>query len=94
MTAFGQSGDVLFLISTSGNSANCVKAAQTARKQGVVTVALTGSSGGKLKAVCDHTLNVDSEETPHIQEAHIMLIHLICGIIEKRLMEAGYFDEK
>lgn len=93
MTALGREGDVIFAISTSGNSANCVKACERAKNMGITTVALTGESGGKLRKVCDYTFNVPCTMTPHIQEAHIMLIHIICGIIEERLMEAGYFED-
>ena len=93
VTALGNEGDVIFAISTSGNSANCVKACERAKDMGITTVALTGESGGNLREVCDYTFNVPCTMTPHIQEAHIMLIHIICGIIEERLMEAGYFED-
>lgn len=82
--AYGRKGDVLFAISTSGNSANCCLAADKAKEMGLVTVALTGKSGGKLKGICDYTFNVDSSETPRIQETHILIIHMICGIIERK----------
>lgn len=84
VTALGAAGDILFVISTSGNSRNCVLAAKKAKEMGLVTVALTGRSGGALKSICDYTLNVDSDETPRIQEAHILLIHMICGMIERK----------
>ena len=93
VVAFGKSGDVLFSISTSGNSANCVKASECANELGITTVALTGRKGGKLKEICSYTFNVDSDETPRVQESHIMIIHLICGIIEEKLASAGFFEE-
>lgn len=82
--ALGRPGDVLFVISTSGNSRNCCLAADKAKEMGLVTVALTGKSGGDLKNICDYTFNVDSSETPRIQETHILIIHMICGMIESK----------
>lgn len=91
--ALGVSGDVLFVISTSGNSANTVLAARQAKEQGITTVALTGEGGGKLKEICDYTIHVPSSDTPRIQEMHILVIHVICGIIEKELHDSGFFKE-
>ncbi len=76
-------GDVLIGLSTSGNSANIVKAFETARKKGVLTVGLTGSSGGKMKDLSDILFNVPSNDTPRIQESHIMLGHIICQYVEE-----------
>lgn len=92
--ALGVEGDILFVISTSGNSKNALKACEQAKKQGIVTVALTGSTGGKLKECCDLLLNVPSDNTPRIQEMHILLIHAICGAIEKTLYDGGYFENR
>lgn len=92
--ALGNEGDVLFVISTSGNSKNAIKACEQAKKQGIITVALTGSTGGKLNGVCDYLLNVPSDNTPRIQEMHILLIHAICGAIEKALYDGGYFEKR
>ncbi len=75
-------GDVLVGLSTSGNSANILNAFETAGRIGVITVALTGSTGGKLKARADYLINVPSDDTPRIQEAHIMLGHIICEMVE------------
>lgn len=91
--ALGKEGDILFGISTSGNSQNVVKAFEEARKMGIKTVGLTGRSGGKMKAKSDYLLNVTSDITPRIQEMHIMLIHIICGLIENGLNESGFWDE-
>jgi len=76
-------GDVLIGLSTSGNSGNIVKAFETAREKGVITVGLTGSSGGKMKDLSDILFNVPSVDTPRIQESHIMLGHIICQYVEE-----------
>lgn len=78
-------GDVLFAISTSGNSSNILEAAKHARSSGIKVVGLTGATGGKLAAQCDILLNVPSSDTPRIQECHIMIGHIICEFIEKEL---------
>lgn len=89
VAALGRAGDVIFVISTSGNSNNCCLAAQKAKEMGLVTVALTGKGGGRLKSICDYTFNVDSSETPRIQETHILIIHMICGMIERKYFDTG-----
>lgn len=81
--ALGSGGDVLFLISTSGNSTNLLRAAEAARQKGVTTVGLTGESGGKLKGLVDHCLCVPSSHTPRIQEMHLLLEHVICDELEQ-----------
>lgn len=91
--ALGNKGDVLFVLSTSGNSKNTVLACEMAHKMGITVVGLTGSKGGKLKDMCDIILNVPSDNTPRIQEMHILLIHSICGVIEKELDAAGFFGD-
>lgn len=78
-------GDVLIGLSTSGNSTNIVRAFEMARSLGVVTVGFTGSTGGKLGRLCDILVNVPSEDTPRIQESHIMLGHIACELVEKNL---------
>ena len=77
-------GDFLVGLSTSGNSTNIIKAFEAAREKGVTTVAFTGESGGRLKAMSDHLINVPSADTPRIQEAHIMLGHIICQLVEEQ----------
>lgn len=79
----GRSGDVLIGISTSGNSANVVKAALKARDTGMHTIAFTGEGGGKLKDICDITFVVPSKVTARIQEMHIMVGHIICELVEE-----------
>ena len=83
-----EKGDVLIGISTSGNSPNIVKAFETARAKGIVTVGFTGASGGKMKDLSDYLLNVPSTVTPRIQESHILLGHIIC-----ELTEAAIFND-
>jgi D-sedoheptulose 7-phosphate isomerase len=83
--AKGRRGDVLFCISTSGTSPNVVRAAQEAAGRGMVTVAMTGKSGGTLGKDCDYLINVPSDDTPRIQESHILIGHIICEIVEQNL---------
>ena len=78
----GQEGDVLIAISTSGNSANVVKAVKTAKEKGIYVIALTGENGGILAKGSDLCLAVPSQVTARIQEMHIMIIHMICEIAE------------
>ena len=78
----GQEGDVLIAISTSGNSANVVKALKTAKEKGIYVIALTGENGGILAKESDLCLAVPSQVTARIQEMHIMIIHMICEIAE------------
>ena len=80
--ASAKKGDVLVGISTSGNSANILKAIEKAKEIGVKTIAMTGEKGGKMAGCCDILINVPSTCTPRIQEAHIMIGHIICEIIE------------
>ena len=83
--ACGRKGDVLVGISTSGNSTNIIKAFETANELGMITVAMTGESGGKMKALSQFLLNVPSSDTPRIQESHILLGHIMCQLIESNL---------
>lgn len=83
--AKGRRGDVLIALSTSGNSQNIVMAAEEARKIGMIVVCLTGFGGGALKGYSDFLLAVPSTDTPRIQEAHILIGHIICQQIESRL---------
>lgn len=83
--ANGVKGDMFIGISTSGNSPNILMAMEECRKKGIITVGLTGQSGGKMEELCDHCFRVPSEETPRIQEAHIMIGHIICSIVEAEL---------
>ena len=78
-------GDVLVGISTSGNSGNIVKAFEMAKSIGVVTVGFTGASGGKMKPLSDFLINIPSTTTPRIQEAHILVGHIICELVEENI---------
>jgi D-sedoheptulose 7-phosphate isomerase len=86
--AAGRTGDVLVGLTTSGNSPNVLKAVQVAREAGMVTIAFTGETGGKLKGMCDHLINVPSRDTARIQESHIMVGHILCELIEASLFGA------
>lgn len=83
--AAGRPGDILFALSTSGNSENIIRAAKDAQKIGMKVVAMTGESGGELKQYCDFLINIPSSITPRIQECHIMVGHVICEIVEEKL---------
>ena len=83
--ALGLVGDVAVGISTSGNSRNVICAIEVARKKGLTTVALTGKGGGNLRSVADYCFTVPSTETPRIQEAHILIGHIICELVENEL---------
>lgn len=83
--AVGKKGDVLIAISTSGNSANIINAIITSKKIGMKIIVLAGKTGGKMAEYADILLNVNSIDTPRIQEAHILIGHLICEIVEYEL---------
>lgn len=83
--ALGKSGDILLGISTSGNSPNVVRAVDTAKKLGIRTVVLTGGSGGRLAGEAELVLTVPSAKTPHIQEAHLWIEHMLCWLVDERL---------
>jgi D-sedoheptulose 7-phosphate isomerase len=78
-------GDVLVGLSTSGNSGNIVKAFEVAKQKGIITVGFTGITGGVMKEISDHLVNVPSTDTPRIQESHIMLGHIICQLVEEKV---------
>jgi D-sedoheptulose 7-phosphate isomerase len=81
----GQEGDVLLAISTSGRSSNILRAIAAGRELGLVTIGLTGSTGGEMAALCDLCLHAPSDSTPLIQQIHITAGHAICGLVEERL---------
>jgi D-sedoheptulose 7-phosphate isomerase len=85
LTAHARPGDVLLAISTSGNSANILRAIEAARQCKVAVIGLTGESGGKMRAACDLCLCVPSKSTPRMQEMHITIGHTICELLEERL---------
>jgi D-sedoheptulose 7-phosphate isomerase len=81
-------GDILIGLSTSGNSGNIVKAFEVARTKKVLTIGLTGETGGKMKTLSDYLFNVPSADTPRIQESHILLGHIICELVEKEYFKS------
>jgi D-sedoheptulose 7-phosphate isomerase len=85
VAALARPGDVLFALSTSGRSPNILAALAAARDAGMRSVGFTGASGGGMAPWCDVLLRVPSRDTPHIQVAHAVLGHAICGLIEARL---------
>lgn len=85
VAAMGCLGDVLVAISTSGNSSNILRAVEVARAKGMKVIGMTGTSGGKLKPLCDLCLCVPSTSTPRIQEMHILIGHIICQLVEEAL---------
>jgi len=81
----GRANDVLIAISTSGTSPNVLRAIEAAREKGITTIGLTGQSGGRMRQLCDICVSVPSDQTNHIQEMHIAIGHMICGVVEQRL---------
>jgi D-sedoheptulose 7-phosphate isomerase len=87
LEAIGKPGDVVLAISTSGNSPNVLRAVGLAKTLGIATIGLTGRSGGRLCDCVDICLNVPSDSTPRIQEAHSLMIHILCGIVENAAVD-------
>ncbi|EAI1115964.1 D-sedoheptulose 7-phosphate isomerase [Campylobacter jejuni] len=88
--AQGVKGDVFIGISTSGNSKNILKALDLCRQKGITSIGLSGASGGAMNELCDYCIKVPSTCTPRIQEAHILIGHIICAIIEEELFGKGF----
>jgi len=89
LDALGKQGDVAVGISTSGNSRNVIRALEIAKVKSIYTVALTGASGGLLRNIADCALCIPSEETPRIQECHILVGHIICEMVEEMMFGNG-----
>jgi len=87
--ALGSAGDVAVAISTSGTSRNVLVAAEAAKSKGLVTVGMTGRSGGQLREIVDWCLRIPSDETPRVQECHILVGHILCEIVETELFGTG-----
>lgn len=87
--AAGRQGDMLYALSTSGNSPSILRAAEAARTRGMIVVGMTGQGGGKLRGLCDYCLEAPSRDTPRIQELHITIGHLICELVEKAIFGHG-----
>lgn len=90
LQANGCKGDVFIGISTSGNSPNILKSLEICKEKGIISVGLTGETGGKMKDACDYCIKVPSMETPRIQEAHIMIGHIICAVVEEAIFGKGF----
>lgn len=84
MEGVGQAGDILVGLSTSGNSANIIRAYEVARRKSITTISFTGLAGGHMKALSDYLINIPSTDTPRIQESHIMAGHIICQLVEEK----------
>ena len=83
--ALGRQGDVLVVYSTSGKSPNVLRALEAARAQGLVTIGFTGNRVGPMHPLCDHVLATPSPDTPKIQEGHLVLGHILCGLVERAM---------
>lgn len=83
--ACGRKGDILVGLSTSGNSKNVLKAMQDARDRGMITIGLTGQKGGAMRDLSDFLLTAPSNDTPRIQECHILMGHILCQLVEEEL---------
>jgi D-inositol-3-phosphate glycosyltransferase len=92
--AFGKQGDILFGISTTGRSRELVEAFATARRRGLRCLALLGGDGGELRDLVDVALTVPSSDTPHVQEVHLIILHVLCGLVEERVMCGGAPDRR
>ncbi len=90
----GKTGDVVLLISTSGNSGNLINAAREAKKKGMKIIGLLGKNGGNMRELCDVALVVSSVHTPRIQEIHTFSVHLLCEIIENKYFGEGQTNAK
>jgi D-sedoheptulose 7-phosphate isomerase len=83
--ALGNPGDILIAVTTSGTSENINRALRQAKERGLVSIGLLGKNGGKAKALCDHVIIVPSNDTQRIQEGHITIGHIICGLVEREM---------
>jgi D-sedoheptulose 7-phosphate isomerase len=83
--AKGRPEDVLIAISASGNSLNIIKAINVARELDMIVVGFTGQTGGRMASLCNYLINIPSQDTARIQEAHILIGHIICEIVEREL---------
>ena len=90
VAAFGDSGDILIAISTSGNSENIIRAVRQAEMDGLITIGLLGRDGGKMKGMCDHELIVQGVTTDRIQEIHMTILHIIIEMTERILFPETY----
>ena len=85
--ALGRPGDVAIAISTSGKSPNIIKGIKKAKEKGMLVIGLTGKDGGSMLSLCDTALLIPSHETPRIQEGHVLVYHILCGLAEQAVCE-------
>lgn len=90
LEAYGKEGDMFIGISTSGNSANVIKAVELAKSMGMKTVSLLGKDGGKLKGMCDYEFIIPGETSDRIQEIHMMILHIIIEGVERIMFPENY----
>ena len=83
--AIGKNGDILLALSTSGNSKNIIRAIEKANSQGLITIGFSGNDGGAMQNLCKYNLIIPSDNTARIQEAHILVGHIICKLIEQKM---------
>lgn len=88
--ALGNKGDVFIGYSTSGKSPNIIKAFEEARSIGLTCIGMTGNRGGPMRDLCDYVLEVPSADTPKIQEGHLVLGHILCGLVESTIFKAPH----
>ena len=88
LQALARPGDVFIAYSTSGQSPNILRALELAKDIGVTSIGFTGNKGGPMRDLCKHTLEVPSADTPKIQEGHLVLGHILCGLVERTLFKA------
>ena len=88
--ANGVKGDVFIGISTSGNSANIIEALKECKEKGIISVGFTGENGGEMAELCDFCIKVPSNETPRVQEVHILIGHIICAVVEEVIFGKGF----
>ncbi|MCX6190387.1 MAG: D-sedoheptulose 7-phosphate isomerase [Bacteroidetes bacterium] len=85
----GREGDIIVGISTSGNSKNVIQALEVAREKKMITIGFTGSHGGNMKDLCDFLINIPSNDTPRIQESHILAGHIVCQLVEDAMFASS-----
>jgi D-sedoheptulose 7-phosphate isomerase len=88
LQGIGNKGDVLIGLSTSGNSKNIIKAFEVAKEKEMITIGFTGAAGGSMKDIADLLLNVPSNDTPRIQECHMLVGHIVCQLVEENLFKS------
>lgn len=92
LEANGVAGDMFIGISTSGNSPNVIRALGMCKEKDIISVGLTGETGGKMDGLCDYCIKVPSSETPRIQEAHILIGHIICAVVEEAIFGSKFIS--